>query len=421
MEPAGVLAGATIRATANAAHDATQAKALLQQAQTLAQALGDRVAETKILWNLLLVAVLDNESHQARIDYGERALALARELDLPEQRAFILNDLWYAYAGGSQWARASEALAEARGIWRTIGNPPMLAENLMRAAISHFAAGEYERAIVSSAEAVQLSQASNNIDGYANSLGMAGRAYFECGRLGDALAAMERAVELGERVGNVTTLTGVRADLGWVYGCMGMTRKGLALAHLAQTAAQQLFPLTAAWSTAITARLHLLDGNVTEAEAVLGRMAPYREIRERVGFIPTIWGDAALAWGELALAKRDDARVIVLMDDLYASASETGVRFLLPDVLHLKGQALYGRGQTDEAYATLTRARAAAEELGSRRALWPILVTLSDVEMRRGHPGEARIMRQQVHNIVLAMANQLSDLAMRNSFLNLLG
>src|SRR3990172_2516056 len=84
MQFAALLARAKILSTPNPVYDPGQARALLEQALRMARALGDRAAESKILWNLMVLDIFDGGDLQQAITYGEQSLGLARELDLRE-------------------------------------------------------------------------------------------------------------------------------------------------------------------------------------------------------------------------------------------------------------------------------------------------------------------------------------------------
>ncbi len=62
--------------------DSAQAQAVSAEALALAQQLDDRQAQARIYWNLLLIHRFDNEGPHKAVEYGERSLALARELNL---------------------------------------------------------------------------------------------------------------------------------------------------------------------------------------------------------------------------------------------------------------------------------------------------------------------------------------------------
>jgi tetratricopeptide (TPR) repeat protein len=399
LELQALMAAATIRTTANWMHDPAQGQTLLTRARSLAHELNNRAAEAKILWNLILLGTLTNMPLPERIAYGEQGLALARELNLREQQAYILSDIWYAYACAGQWARAKASLQEAAVLARELQNYPMLAENLHRIMASELPLGNFESAIRHSDEAFQLSCASGNVDGQANSLAMVGIAYGELGQVDEAMRAMQEAMTLGAPTQNVTSQGGAQAELGWLYGWLGEVERGIATAQRARAFAEKVFPFIAPWPLAILAQLTIQKGDLIEAEKILNGLGHYQTLKLSIGFIAAAWSRLAIAAGELMFAKGDDARTIVLIDELVADMRADGVRLFQADALHLKSRALVRQGRTAEAYATLQAARAVAEAITSRRSLWQILAALSDLEQQRGNVNEAQALRQQAREV----------------------
>ncbi|HRV96313.1 MAG TPA: tetratricopeptide repeat protein, partial [Anaerolineae bacterium] len=421
MELASLRGRAIIRSTVNPARDPRQGQHLLEKARILARELNDRVAEANILWNLLLLSAYTGGDLHQRLEYGEQALTLARELNLRELMAFTLHDIFYAYAGAGQWLRAREALYEARDLWRELGNLPMLAETLMRIQWTYLVTGDYEQALAYSDEAFRIGRESNNLDAQALSRFVVGFVYLERGQPDQAIAIMTEAVAVAESVENLTPLTGTRADLGWVYGQLGDVNHGLELARLAQTTAEAKLPILRYWTQAILVNLHLLNGDFAAAEAVMATLEPYRDVKQKFGYMPFMWVRVALAEGEFAFSQQDFVGAAQVMDDLDADLDDAGIRYLRPDALHLKARIFLelGRPATAAAYTTLVRARTEAEVLGSRRSLWPILVTLSEIEQQRGHVAEAEALQNQAKEIVDDIAHHLSSPALRATFLNL--
>ncbi len=77
---------------------------------------------------------------------------------------------------------------------------------------------------------------------------------------------------------------------------------------------------------------------------------------------------------------------------------------------------LAGLGQDQLARDRLLEAHSAAEAIGSRRALWPILCALSQLE---ADPTEAERLRQQAVTIVEYIADHISTPELHASFLEL--
>jgi tetratricopeptide (TPR) repeat protein len=418
LELETLMAAATIRTTANRMHDPAQGQVLLTRARALAHELNNRAAEAKILWNLLLLSTLTNTPLQERIAYGEQALALARELNLREQLAYILSDIWYAYASAGQWARAKASLQEAAALARELQNYPILAENLHRIMASELPLGNFESAKQHSAEAFQVSRASGNVDGQANSIAMVGIAYAELGQVGEAMRAMQEAMALGAPTQNITTQGGAQAELGRVYAWLGNVDLGVATVQRAREFAEKIFPFITPWPLAILAQLHIQKGELTTAEKILNDLGHYQKQKMNIGFIAVAWTSLALAEGELALAKGDDAQTIMLMDEFIADMRADGVRLFQADALHLKSRALLRQGRNAEAYTTLQAARAVAQAITSRRIAWHIDMALSEFEMQRGNTNEAQALRAEARDVIAYIAEHCPP-ELRASFLGL--
>lgn len=421
MVLASLLARAAIRATVNFARNPAEGQALLERAQRIALDLNDQAAQTTILWNLLLLSTYTGGDPQQRIAYGEQALALARKLDLREQLAFTLHDIFYAYAGLGQWAQARTALAEARDRWQRLGNLPMLAEAHMRLHWTYLVTGDYEEALTHAAEANRLGVESHNLDAQALSHFMIGFVYWERGQIEQALTTMEEDIALAETVNSLTPLTGTQADLGLLYGELGDVARGLELAERARITAEEQLPILRYWPHAAQVSLHLLQGDLAGATTLAATLEDYRIVKDHFGYMPFMWIRVGLAHGEVALQGGDFGAAVALADDLCADLCAAGIWYLRPDVLHLKGRAILAQGAPglSAAQATLTQARVAAETLGSRRALWPILLSLGEVAQRCGDGMTSASLRQEASKIVAEIAESIGTPALQAAFLGL--
>ena len=434
IELAALMARATVHSTPTPMHDPAVGEQLSQQTLALARELGDRQAEAKSLWNLMLVHTFDGKPQQS-IVYGEQSLAIARELGLREQLAFTLNDLGSGYALVGQLERALAALREAGELWQELGNLPMLADSRATSAMYLFYAGRLPEAIAAAEEALRLSRSIQNLWGQAFAWGMLGYASQELGLMGQAAQAWEESYRLGEPSGLVVARVYIAADLAWLYATLGAIDRGIELATQAADSSARIIPTWRPWPIAVLARLHLLEGNVEQAEALIQAGC--------VGTLPYHFnrllrsGAAAvfLAQAELALARGDQVRAVSLMVDLAAYLRSIGAGTFLPDALYLRGKALLAQDRLDDAHAALVEAHAASEAIGSRRTLWPILMALSTIEAQRGNGIEAQSLRQQARALVEFIADHIgapdpaasfddaqdrgSGLDLRASFLNL--
>ena len=118
LELAALIPQATVHSTFTARFDPQRGEALSKRTLSLARELGDRRAEAKALWNLMLVHIYGAEDAQQAVAYGEQSLAIAREHNLREELAYTLNDIARAYPAVGRGEDAWAALDESRDLWR---------------------------------------------------------------------------------------------------------------------------------------------------------------------------------------------------------------------------------------------------------------------------------------------------------------
>src|SRR5574341_1438664 len=417
MELAGLLASATILSTQTPVQNPVQAQSALRQALALARELGDPAAESRVLWNLMLLSTFADGDLQEAITYGEQSLALARQLDSREQLAFALHDLFYAYLGTGNTARALQVVEEARALWRELGNLPMLADNLSNSVLLHVLTGDYASAISLSEEALRISQSIDNVWGQTCSRWVIGNVYLERGELDKAIQIMEQAIQLGEQSGHPGAFIATRAELGWVYGTLGASQHGLELVRLARSrSVRAKSSVFRPWAIANLARVHVLNGDLALAEQVLRE--GYQSVREQRLQLhgPML---LALTEGELAFARGDYAHALEVTESVLGYLRQSQTRLFMADVLYLKGRAALALGRIEKAYVILMEARAEAEAMSARRILWQILVALSDIEAQRGNATDAHRLRAAAREIINYIADHTPSPDLRTSFLNL--
>jgi adenylate cyclase len=410
MALASLMARSTIQVVPTAIHDPERARVLSEQALRLAEKLGDREAEAKILWSLSLADYFTNRLSQA-IDYGERSLALARKLSLREQMAHTLNDLGgfiYMYSGRIGQART--ALQEAGDLWRSLGNRAMLVDSLSGSCIAHVYAGEYERAIALSEQAFGSSQDIANLWGQSYSRWTIGDAFRARGEYGRAIKASEECIRLGELAGFLASQTYTRVRLAATYGDLGALERGIRLTETALNVAERHLRAHSALALGVMAHLHVLKGDLAQAETEIGE-AKHQASHESwaVFYLAVLSAEA-----ELALHRDNYDRAMAVTGDLLARLRHYGMRSGLPEALYLQGRALLGLGQRGAARDAFVEARAEAESLKSRRMLWRILAALGQLESDRSR---AESLRREARQVVGYITSHIDQDELRSSFL----
>ena len=260
-ELTALMAKATIYSTYTRLHDPALSERTLIEALELSREMGDRAAQAKLNWNLMLTYLFSKRLDQA-LEHGQRALALARESDNTEQLAFILNDLCRLYACLGEFEKALTVVHEARSLWRLLDNQIMFADSLGSEAEARFQLGEHTKALELLYEALQLSEKNENLWGKAYNRMLISFVYFDRGEIGQAIQLSIQAISEGDRGGLVASSTSHRAELGWFYGYYGDIEKGLELAEQALEITEAKQPDFKALPLAVKVRLHLLEGDI---------------------------------------------------------------------------------------------------------------------------------------------------------------
>lgn len=418
LELAALIELTKLRAVPSGAYDPPQGRVLAEKALALARDLGDQAAEARILWILALLNIYSGGGLPEAATYGDQALALTRALNLRELRAFILNDVWYAYVGIGALPRAWAMLTEAGQLWRELGNTPMLAANHSYLSQMHLWVGELDQAIQQASDGFRLAGSINNVEGQVTSQFMILPTYAEAGRYSEGLALQAAAITMSEPFGLVAIQTGGRAEAGWVYGQLGAAAHGLEVARLAETIAAKKVPPLRGWARLIVARLHLLRGEVDQARNILETVEQPPVLKNFFGYILPYWVGAALAHGELALACGEYAQAITFAQTTYAELHRWGVRLYRPDLLLLQSRAWLAQNNLDEAQRCLSLARAEAQAFNSRRTLWQILAALYPIEVACGQADQAHATRVEAQSH-LAFITDHCPPGLRESFLSL--
>jgi len=415
LQLAALTARATLRTTLSPVYDVQEGQAILDQAITLARALGDCPTEAKILWSSMHL-YMNTGQHQKARTYGEESIAIARELNLREQLAFSLNDISGLYLIEGQVDQAKSVSQEARTLWRELNNKPMLADNLTREALFQYFNGNFEETLQLIAAGSQISQEIGNLWGQAFGNWIRGYVWLEYGQIDKAIANMQEAIDWSTQAGMAGIQVSARGHLAWLYAHLGDLDRALELAQLAQAKSEEFFPGWQHETGAILTRLHLLNGDLEAAASALKQIETNIDQKSLNSFSSFF---VPVAKAEFALAHQDYAGAIALLDDYIALIHKTQTRTFLSEALCIKGQVLMVQGQLDEAHAALTEAHQAAERINSRRSLGPILLKLTQLETQRGNPTQAETHRQQAQNLIDYITDQISDLSLRAKFLQL--
>ncbi|NJN82965.1 MAG: AAA family ATPase [Caldilineaceae bacterium] len=169
-----LLGRGKLRATVTPLFDPKEGRTISGRALELARQAGNRVAEVRALWNLANCERFVGTNSAKAIEYGEEALAIARDLGLRTETAYLLHDLSDTYGQRGEFEKGDEVIVEAAALWRELENRPMLADSLTTRSIWATMRGNYNDAIALTDDAYQISVEIGNPWGIAYSRGFSG-------------------------------------------------------------------------------------------------------------------------------------------------------------------------------------------------------------------------------------------------------
>ncbi|MDE3089901.1 MAG: hypothetical protein KGJ80_11025 [Chloroflexota bacterium] len=419
LELEALLLRATAYAVGGRVRNQQEAQRLSETALALARELGDRAAEARIYWNLLLVNRFRSEGAEKAIEYGEKSLGIARELGLKEQEALALKDLQPAYFTRGRVESMRINAPETLRLWRELDNKPMLSEVLAGASGMHLIMGQMEQAVRTGEESYAISESIGNRWGLCVAAAFLNLSYRELGQVARSIELAEESVQTGEELGIAGLPWTVQVELGLAFGFLGDLSRAFENVQRAITSPLNMGDQNSVYPHAVLAKLNLLQGNRT---AAIEWLAPY-PIKPFDEY--QFYGSNRLtpmtilsAFAEVALAQGDTARALTIADGVLQKLQKMEIVILIPSALHLKSQVLLAQGNPDGARALLLDARARAETMQSRYRLLPILFALDKVEAQMGNAEAAQAARTQAREVIEYIAAHVpADL--RESFLAL--
>lgn len=416
LELAALIPQTTIHSIPTAKQDSERGRVLSQRALDLAQRLHDHRAEAKALWNLMLLSNFIDRDYQKAVAFGEQALQIARTHNLREELAYVLNDIARVYLEIGRQADSQSSLQEAQQMWRQLENQPMLADNLASMASGLHILGEYDQAIDLAEEALEIARSIGNQWVQAYSLSILGPLYLEQGDVDRSINAFKEAFPLAEQADFGGAIIFIPVLLAWVYGYLGDFETGITLLDSVSKQSEDQSGLFRGYVNLIHSQLYLLRDEPEKAASVLDQVGKgFFDHEIDVYFGPLI---VALR-GEVALANKDYENALDLAETSIAWMRGINGRLFVPDLLYLKGRALLGLGRSQEGYDTVVSAYREARDQNSRRSLWPILVTLADLEVERGEPARAEAMRKQARRVIAYIAHHIGNQRLLKAFLAL--
>ena len=406
---------ALLYATATPKFDPELGRQLSEELVVMARRIGDRSAEARALWNIVVANVYGGGDAARAIEAGEASLVIARDLGEREQLAFTLNDVSRAYMAVGDFSTAGQRLAEARELWEELDNRPMLGENLTVGSSMHLFRGDYAAALADAQAAIEVSESIGNAWGQSHALITVYRVELERGQLGAAIDSIQRCLELGEQGGFAYAAIATRADLSRVMTYLGDGERGLALAEESLAIARERVPPAISIARVSEALALISLGRQKEAHAPL-EAVDLMMLPEPDRTFLRVASSAARA--RLALLDGDVGEAETVARTVVQELRTSGVEILVAGTLVTLARALVAADRIEEATDELADAIERAERLGERRVLWEALALSADLHARKGAEPDAADLRRRARAIVDEIAAGLTDVDLRQRFLS---
>jgi predicted ATPase/class 3 adenylate cyclase len=410
MELAALIALGKVYAIPTPFRDSAKAAAYSKQGLEIARNSGDDAAESRLLWNSMLIEMYSGHMDRA-IPYGEQSAGLARSAGMQAQLAHSLHDLGIPYMAVGNLTKSRSVLDEAFTIWRELNNKPMMAENRANRGIERLMSGCFDEAIQLSDEGYRYADEIGNDWGRSNTKVLSALIYLALGEIDTAVELQDTFLPLARKVGHPGS-TLILISRAVTYDFLGARELALEAAEGAVWDSED-FPPFKQLALAVCARLRHAAGNTTGAEVLL------KEVRSLSDQKTIIHIEIESAFAEIEINFKNgdpdsaEAQCAKMLDLIEGS----GARYYLPKALKSFAEIAMARGDLKSAADFLDRAAEAARAIGHRVILLDILTRKIELETRQANRIPDDGTRQECQELCGRIATNIGDPALKETFL----
>ena len=406
LKLAALLARTIVHSTFTTVFDPAIGLPLAKEAIALARQLGDRTAETKVLWSLMLVHGFALGDPDNVVRYGQEALELARGHDLTEQLPFILNDLGRLMSFNGQLKEGRPLIEESIGLFEEAGNLPLLQDSISASALMAYYAGDYSLSLERASEGLRVSRSIDNQWGIQANKRYLAMAFIERGEYARALENLRTdAFETRDIILDLTQTTRIYIDFGIA---------SLIADRLEEVGEKTLVtgPFFHKIFQACLIRAYVHKGDLVAAE----QLWPQLELDVESEKPKPVTQESTIAYLELLFAKRQYQSLAALSEKLIGQCLESDFLARVGELYLLQARALLKLDppRKTDARTSLQEGLRITREQDAKRILWNFLLALAELLPA----DEAAALRQEALEIVTWIAGNIEDQQLRASFLN---
>ncbi|MFN2153561.1 MAG: tetratricopeptide repeat protein, partial [Anaerolineales bacterium] len=344
---------------------------------------------------------------------GEKAITLARDLELEEQLAYSLTDTAHTYNMNGQGIRAKEISLEAVELWRKLNNQPMLADCLGGLASIELFLGDFDQAYRYSDEAYEISLRIENIWGQSYSRLGIGLIDMERGEIDLAIEHFHQSLRDAREANFYAGIILGHTFLSVLYSDLGHFQLAI---ETVDSVFSKLLPENLAIANSFFMGAELLSrvraGKVEEAEALIDRDDFQLN---KLNFFARQYAQLALCY--LPFIRQEYEAAIKQSCTLVERLQSFGTAYLVPDLLLLTSESQIALERWDDAKATLRKALEKADQLGSRRSQWQADYLLGLCALREGDHAKAADHFERARENVNFIVDHISDEELKGYFL----
>ncbi len=233
------------------------------------------------------------------------------------------------------------------------------------------------------------------------------------GEFGPALAHAQEALRIATTIEHQECIVATNGALGQLYLLLLESDRAVACLEAALAGAQALGSMI--WTGYLTPYLalaYLLRRAFPRAEVVLKAIMPREQ--QPSNFFER---QAALVWGELALAQGEPAVALRIAEQLLVSAPGDARPQPIPLLLALKGEALLALKRLEEAAGALEDAKLGAEQRQALSILWRIQRSLGQVSHLLKREDQAHREWSEARDIITKLAATIDETTLQKHFL----
>lgn len=405
MRLAGLVAQCLVRSVTSTVFDVEKSVVLAERAHALSRELGDRAAESRILWTQGIAQANSTLNMALAHDYFARALDLARELGMDEHRAFILTDMAHNFYIMESMHAAATALEEAIPIWRALNNVPMLAYALNQLMETQFLEGRLSDAEATGLEANTIALAIGNQGGIGFSNGILAQIAWYGGNIGHALDRM-LAAEIASQHSPMLILA--QTGLAVVCASAGNCDRFYELSKQILSPEDRT-PLSSFVELNVLVSLALAETYCGEPGQVIKRLEQMIAAAQSTPSHVDTMLLVGVVLGIQAAHAGDYGEALRLYDATLEAYDRSGKKLSRPEALLFKAHALIQLDRDVEALAVLRGAADEARAMTCRLFLWRILSALATLTERMNLPDEATRHRVEGRDVLGYIAASLED------------